>query len=288
MNSKKLHPVIKHLLARKNKKVPVKDGRKIALVLLGGAMSGVHGAGSMIALNELGLTNVFDEIYASSAGFCNASYLLSGNPQEGTAIYYENLCGKQFINYFKPWRVVNIDHMINCAQNLKPLNIKNIQTSKTKLYARVENISKEQEGFLEAHKFPNKEYFKLMRATTVIPYLSPGTVKIGHYEYKDIITDDGWVNLLFDVLSSDLTDVLIIYNTLDQYNHVHKKVATSLKSDRVFEILPKTSWNLSKLETNPKIIKQSAIRMGNLTKKIFGSKKSISLKYKTTRSDLDK
>jgi len=273
---KKLHPVIEHLLARKNKKVPVKDRRKIALVLLGGAMAGIRGAGSMVALHELGLSNAFDEIYTSSAGFCNASYLLSGNPKEGASIYYENLCGNQFINYLKPWRVVNIDHMINCAR--KSLNVENILTSKTKLYARVENVSKNQEGFLEAHKFPNQKYFELMRAATVIPYLSPGTIKIGHYEYKDIITDDGWVNLLFDVLSSDLTDVLIIYNTKVQYGHIHKKAVTSLNSDRVYEILPQASWKLSKLETNSKIIKQAAIQMGNLTKSIFGSKKPISIK----------
>jgi predicted patatin/cPLA2 family phospholipase len=275
----KMHPVIEHLLERKNKKIPVKDGRKIALVLFGGAMAGIRGAGAMVALHELGLANAFDEMYTASAGFCNASYLLSGNPAEGTTIYYENLCGNQFINYLKPWRMVNIDHMINCAQNLKPLNIKKILASKTKLYARVDNISKNEESFLEAHDFPSKKYFELMRATTVIPYLSPGTVKIGHYKYKDIITDDGWVNLLFDVLSSDLTDVLIIYNTPTQYRHIHKKVVTSLNKERVYEILPKASWKLSKLETNSKIIKQAAIQMGNFTKNIFGSKKPISLKY---------
>ena len=60
----KTHPVIKHLLARKNKKVPVKDGRKIVLVLCGGAMAGIRGAGFLIALKELGLDNAFDEIYA--------------------------------------------------------------------------------------------------------------------------------------------------------------------------------------------------------------------------------
>lgn len=275
----KLHPVIRHLLARKNKKVPVKDKRKIALVLFGGAMAGIRGAGSMIALKQLGLTHAFDEIYTSSAGFCNASYLLSGNPEEGTSIYYENLCGSQFINYFKPWRVVNIDHMINCVKSLKPLEIKSILASKTKLFARVENVSKGQEGFLEAHKFPNSAYFKLMRASTVIPYLSPGTVKIGHYEYKDIITDDGWVNLLLDALNSDLTDVLIIYNTQDQYKHVHKKVAKFLKSDRIDEIFPKSTWILSKLETNSQTLKRAAIQMGNTVKRTFGNKNKISLRY---------
>jgi predicted patatin/cPLA2 family phospholipase len=277
--SEKLHPVIEHLLARKNKKVPVQDGRKIALVLFGGAMAGIRGAGALLALHELGLANAFDEIYTSSAGFCNASYLLSGNPREGISIYYENLCGNQFINYFKPWRMVNIDHMIHCTQNLKPLNVKNILASKTKLYARVENVSKNKEGFLEAHKFPNKKYFELMRAATVIPYLSPGTIKIGHYKYKDIITDDGWVNLLFDVLSSDITDVLIIYNTKRQYGHIHKKAVTSLNSDRVYEILPEASWKLSKLETDAKVIKKAAVPMGNLTKNIFGSQKPVSLKF---------
>ena len=50
-----MHSVIEHILARKDKAVPVNDGRKIALVLYGGLMTGVCGAGALQAFKEMGL-----------------------------------------------------------------------------------------------------------------------------------------------------------------------------------------------------------------------------------------
>ena len=52
--------------------------RKLALVIEGGGMRGVVSAGSLLALDQLGFRNVFDEVYATSAGGVNAAYFLSG------------------------------------------------------------------------------------------------------------------------------------------------------------------------------------------------------------------
>jgi len=92
-----MHPVLQHILARRGQSVPVNDGRKITLVLYGGGMSGVAGAGAMIALQDLGFAHAFDAIYTYSAGFPNASYLLGDETRLGTSIYYEDLSRGQFI-----------------------------------------------------------------------------------------------------------------------------------------------------------------------------------------------
>ncbi len=271
------HPVIQHLLARTNKKVPIEDNRKIALILFGGAIAGVRGAAAELVLNDIGLSNAFDEIYSASAGFCNASYLLSDNPKEGIAIYYEDLCGDKFINYLKPWRIADIEYVVNCVKNLKPLKVRKILESETKLFVRVKDVKEKKEVLLEAHEFPDEKYFQLMRAATAVPYLSPGAIKVGGIEYKDIITDGGWASIVGDILKSDITDLLIIYNTRRQYDLLHNKIGPLLNSDRVFEIVPEKSWKFSKLERDAKSIKNAAEQMIELTKNIFGVEKEISL-----------
>src|SRR5207244_13520104 len=57
---------------------PPDPSRKLGLVIEGGGMRGVISAGSLLALDLLGFREIFDEIYAASAGGVNAAYFLSG------------------------------------------------------------------------------------------------------------------------------------------------------------------------------------------------------------------
>src|SRR5665213_922981 len=103
MISNSQHQVIKNLLARVGQKAPFKDGRKIGLILPGGMMAGINGAGAVCALEELELSQSFDVIYTASAGFANGSYLLSENTELGSTVYYEDLIGDKFIHLWKVW-----------------------------------------------------------------------------------------------------------------------------------------------------------------------------------------
>src|SRR3989344_3659703 len=158
-----MHPVIQNLLNRAGKTVPIKDGRKIALVLFSGLMKGVRGAGAMIALEDLGLTNAFDEIYTFSCGFPNASYLLSKNIHLGSTIWHEEMSGNKFINFLKFWKIADIKKIIKVMQTKKPLNLKNIFQSRTKIYARLSNLTMRIDEYLEIHDAGKKNYFKLMK-----------------------------------------------------------------------------------------------------------------------------
>ena len=67
------------------------DGRKLALVVEGGALRGVCSAGGVVALEHLGLTDLFDHVYGTSAGVMNASYFLAGEARLGIRVYYEDM-----------------------------------------------------------------------------------------------------------------------------------------------------------------------------------------------------
>jgi predicted patatin/cPLA2 family phospholipase len=277
MNSKKQHPVIKHLLARRNKKVPVKDGRKIALVLFGGGMAGIRGAGAVIALEELGLNGVFNEIYSQSAGFANASYFLAKSIKLGTSIYYEDLSGNKYINFLRLWNIADSNCVVNAMRKNKYLDVIEILKSKTKLFSYVKNKKNNKSIFLEIHKFSPDKYLSIMEASIKMPYLSPGSVKIEKNIYKDIFWSKDWIPLIKKVFNSKATDILIVYNYPDQYSYIHKYIDFSKHNGNVCEICPKLNMNI--FETNPIKLKKACLQTGNMVKKIFGSQKPISLKY---------
>lgn len=118
------HSVIKNILARKNFSVPINDGKKICLVLFGGIMISVRGAGALTELEKLGLAHTFDEIYSMSSGFLNASYFLADQMSLGTRAYYENFSGLKFLNPFRFWKLANIDYLMKVIRKIKPLNTK--------------------------------------------------------------------------------------------------------------------------------------------------------------------
>src|SRR5580693_5441808 len=108
-----MHPVFDHIRARRGATRDAtgsfNDGRKIALVLYGGIMLGVRGAGALRAFEETGLGNAFDEIYTMSSGFLNGLYFLSGQIADGLAVYSDEFSGKRFLNPRRFWKVADTD-----------------------------------------------------------------------------------------------------------------------------------------------------------------------------------
>ena len=69
------------------------DGRKVALIVECGAMRGVISCAALMALEELGMTDVFDEVYGASAGAVNAAYFLAGQAAYATTNALEVILG---------------------------------------------------------------------------------------------------------------------------------------------------------------------------------------------------
>ncbi len=272
-----MHPVIGHIWERQQKRVPVNDGKRIALVLHGGLMTGIRGVAAMIGLEELGLSHAFDVIYSVSAGFGNASYLLSEQAALGTSIYYEELSGNKFINFWKPWSMVKIDKVIHAMENTKPLDAEKVWKSKTKLFVRLWNSRTKKIEYLEIHSFPSKMYSTLLKAAMYVQYAVPGSVRInrtpymdGEFIFKNSIKYDEHDRT---AIESDATDILIIYNNPDQPK---KEIQ---ESDRVCIIAPDPVWNLSRFETRTDVLKQAAFQMRTLIKKTFRNNEPVNIDY---------
>ena len=100
-------------------------------------MRGVVSAGMVSALEALGLTHAFDAVYGSSAGALNAAYFLAGQAALGTAIYFEDINNRHFIDMRRPLvgrPIVNLSYLIDdVAVRRKPLDVARVLASATPL-----------------------------------------------------------------------------------------------------------------------------------------------------------
>lgn len=274
--AKPLSPVIQNILSRRNQKVPINDGKKISLVVFGGTMTGVRAGAALVALEQMGLTNVFDNIYTVSIGFLNACYFLSGQIGSSLPMYYQDLNGGKFINFARFWNIMDIDYVINITKKSRRLDVKKILDSKTKLFVNLYKVKGKQSKTFEVHEFTEDEYFKLMRAAISVQYFNPGSIEVKNELYMDHpLTYHHHYQLIEHAISGNSTDILVIYC----YNQQKSFVGAGNKlPDYCFEILPPKEWQLPRYSINSKKIYDGCLQMGEFVKNIFGEKGTIQIK----------
>jgi predicted patatin/cPLA2 family phospholipase len=192
-----------------------RDGRKLALVFDGGAMRAVGPAGGAVALAHLGLTDIFDEVYATSAGVMNASYFLSGQGDMGITIYFDDLTTGHFINPLRFWKIVDVDYLINEVVRVrKPLDVQRVLSSPTRFYATVMDKTTGEAALIDA-KRSNTPLLTIIKAALAIPMLYNRTVEI---EGKAGM--DGGLRIPFplqEAIDNGCTDILLLLARSNDY-----------------------------------------------------------------------
>lgn len=199
---------------RERKKGKNASSLRTALVLQGGAMRGVFGAGACCALEELGYTEGFDHVYGVSAGALNGAYFLSGQAAYGTTIYYQNINNTRFINLFRFQKMVNIDFLVNIITQQKPLNVGKLLNSPTSLNIVATKVSTG-ESVLFNSKDPGIDIIKALKATAAIPFAYDVPVRIEDEYYLD-----GGVSCpipITEAIDAGCTDILVILTRPEDY-----------------------------------------------------------------------
>src|ERR1041385_1107144 len=190
------------------------DGRKLALVLEGGAMRAAGPAGGAVAAGALGLTEIFDEVYATSAGVMNAGYFLSGQADMGITIYFEDLTAGRFINPLRFWKVVDVDYVIDeVAVTKKPLDVQRILNSPTRLYVAVMNDRGE--ASIIDTKLTKTPLLTILKAALAMPMLYNRTVEV---EGENCM--DGGLRVPFPLqqaIENGCTDILLLLSRGREY-----------------------------------------------------------------------
>jgi predicted patatin/cPLA2 family phospholipase len=214
INAARVIAAIKRRQANREAGQTKPDGRKLALVLEGGAMRAAGPAGGVVALGHLGLAEVFDEVYATSAGVMNAGYFLSGQADMGITIYFEDLTTGRFINPFRFWKIVDVDYLIDeVAAIKKPLDVQRILNSPTRLYATVMN-ERGQPSLIDT-KLTKTPFLTILKAALAMPVLYNRTVEV---EGKNCM--DAGLRVPFPLqqaIENGCTDILLLLSRSHEY-----------------------------------------------------------------------
>src|SRR5262245_59362726 len=111
------------------------DDRRIGLIVEGGAMRGVISCAALQGLEELGMTQVFDQVYGASAGAVNTAYFLAWQAGYATTIYYQKVNTTRFIRRMWHRQVVDLDELFeSIVGRERPLQVQKVQSSRSEFF----------------------------------------------------------------------------------------------------------------------------------------------------------
>lgn len=193
------------------------DGRKLGLVIEGGAMRGICSAGGVMALARLGLTDIFDEVYATSAGAMNASYFLSDQVELGITIYFDSCTTRLFMNPLRVWKILDVDYLFDqVITTEKPLDVDRILASPTKFFVAV--IDKRTgDGQVIDTKAVNVPLIQLLKAAIAVPLFYNRSVDVDGRAF----IDGGLVNPfpMEQALASGCTDLVVLLTRPENFRY---------------------------------------------------------------------
>jgi len=179
------HPVVRELALRMREGSEGSSASKLGLVVEGGGMRGVISGGALVALEEYGLTAIFDEVHAESAGAMNACYFLAGQAALGGRIYTEDLTGRRFV---RPWRlnkILDIDFLTDeVMASVKRLDCGRVERSRTKLLVSVTNAGDGSSRIIQVGRC-RAPLLRILKATAAIIPLFNYPVELDGGMYVD-------------------------------------------------------------------------------------------------------
>ncbi len=137
----------------------------------------------MIGLKKLGLSQVFDVNVGVSAGAANLAYLLSGQAELGTTIYYEEMVTRRFINLWRLWRIADIDYVEQVMRDSrKMLDARAVRRARGEFYIGV--TSEDGIGELIDAK-GSHDMVRLVKASIALPIVYNKLVEINGGRFID-------------------------------------------------------------------------------------------------------
>lgn len=171
-------------------------------------MRGVISCAALMGLEELGMTNVFDEIYGASAGAVNAAYFLAHQAAYATTIYYQKINNTRFIRRMWHRKIVDIDDLFDTIiAGERRLHVERVLASRSKLFVTIADACTG-EAFLAEAQSSSTPLLTLLKASAAMPLLYNGLVSV---DGRDCF-DGGLINPLpvLEAIESGCTDLLVL------------------------------------------------------------------------------
>lgn len=158
------------------------------LLILGGMMRGVVGAGIANALTKNNFHNAFADVVGISVGAPIGAYMLANMTEAGSSIFYEE-CSEYFIEKMRIKRIVDIDYIVKVFRGEegggeKKLDVKALIRSSPNFHIGVTDVETGKGKFFNV-KYVVEDIFTVITASMEYPFLYSRFVEIYGREYLD-------------------------------------------------------------------------------------------------------
>jgi predicted patatin/cPLA2 family phospholipase len=141
------HPVRQILRARResgSKPGKRDDGYKVGLAVEGGGLRGVVSGAMLVALEDLGYADAFDDVYCSSSGGFNGAYFVMRETWFPLSIYFDDLTTREFLDFGRILRgraPMSLDYLLDeVIVQRKPLDYDMVIDSAQRLHIMVTDV----------------------------------------------------------------------------------------------------------------------------------------------------
>mgnify|MGYP002652575502 CR=1 FL=1 len=165
------------------------DEHRLALVIEGGGSRGVYSSGMVLGLEELGLSEVFDAVYGTSAGALNAAWLLCHRARSGMRAWTDETIMRRVIDPHRLLRaraVFDLHYLVHHVYDgLEPMDFDAILANPTSFHPIGTDADTGAATDLGQFIVDKPTLMTALRATSNIPLLAGAPITLGHRRFLD-------------------------------------------------------------------------------------------------------
>ncbi|MFC6009516.1 patatin-like phospholipase family protein [Nocardia lasii] len=165
------------------------DGHRLALVIEGGGSRGVYSSGMVQALEEMGLSAVFDAVYGTSAGAINGAWLLCGRAATGMRSWTDPVIMRRVVDPVRIVRgrpVFDLRYLVHRVYDgIEPMDFPAILANPTTFHPIATDIRTGRSVDLAPYITDKRTLMTALRASAGLPLLAGPPVRLGEGSYFD-------------------------------------------------------------------------------------------------------
>lgn len=187
------------------------DGRRIGLVVEGGAMRAVVSGGALVGLEDLGLGGAFDVAYGASAGAINLAYFATGQAARASDIYLRHLITTEFANPLRLRKILDLEFVFDRVIREKfPFDVEGLRTAPCEVKVSVTDAITGRNRLVSLHD-RDVDPYEALKATAAVPFYYGRRVALQGGQFVDGMASDALP--VRAALEDGCTDVLVLLST---------------------------------------------------------------------------